>query len=1101
MSLFGNEFDICPHCGYAVGTHAEEAIHMEPETLLHNRYIIGKVLGFGGFGITYIAWDKKLEQKVAVKEFLPGEFSTRMPGQTMITVFNGDKSEQFKDGMKKFVDEAKRLARFQNETGIVKVFDSFEENSTAYIIMEYLEGETLTEFLKKKGTLSADEAVEMLMPVMNSLQTVHESGLLHRDIAPDNIFITKNNEVKLIDFGASRHATTSHSRSLTVIIKPGYSPEEQYRSRGDQGKYTDVYALAATLYKMITGKTPPDAMERRAKYENKNKDILIKPHKLCKKIPVNKEVALLNALNVRIEDRTENIEEFIKELNADPPAKRKYGKIKKIDLYLWPTWLKILIPSLLGIITVFSVLMFSGIIKFSNYSEEIVVPDNIVIVPDVEGIQSTEALRLIEKAHLLALTEGTVQSEYIEAGKIVLQDPVGGSYLETNEAVFLTVSSGKEVQSAVNGVSVVPFVIWDTKEEAFEKIEKAGLGIPEIEEANNDNVAAGRVISQSIDYGTEVKEGTVIKLVISLGPPPFELPKIEGLKLEEAKQLLTSLGLSIKIEYAKDDNVEKGIVISHNIPVGITVKRGDTITIVISSGKDTVTVPNVSGKSSEEAVSILKEQGFNVRVLENYDFDIPAGKVISQNPNADSSQLKDTEIVIIVSKGAPPVSVVYSAVPDKPAPPASNTTTKPDPDKPASSVMLSVIFYVNIDSTLKAFSDTFEYMKPYGTLPEPSSVSGYEFTGWYTAQSGGTRITSETIVENPNAHMLYAHFSKKSYTITLDYGYNSKTSTKKIYYGDSVDLPVPERTDYIFDGWYNSSGLYIPIAKKYTFDSDQTFYARWMSETYTVTYFAYDRNYSYATITYNDRYTLPSPEPVRDYYNFEGWIDENGTRITEDSYFLLRRNQTLYAQWSEKPLSEWTEEKDVPANSKIVNRKWKYFKSIRSSEWVESSRGTNIYASFPDGFDKTNILYSYYNGENYTYYEEKNRKRVVSDTVLHTYIYWHWNYVIGGSVPLNNRYVNDYYTSYYSHFSAFEDPYEYGHQDSTGAIDNSVYFCNTGNSDDVSWWWYKTPVYKQEYVNYLLEEKIDVKEMESTTLIKEGGDISNVKQYVQYIPK
>ena len=282
MELFGDEFEICPHCGYIVGTHAEEAIHMEPGTILHDRYIIGKILGYGGFGITYIGWDGKLEQKVAIKEYLPGEFSTRMPGQSQVTVFNGEKSEQFHDGLKKFIDEAKRLAKFQNEPGIVKIFDSFEENETAYIIMEYLDGETLTDYLKREKTIPEDQAVNMLMPVMNSLQTVHAEGLLHRDIAPDNIFLTKTGEVKLIDFGASRYATTSHSRSLTVIIKPGFSPEEQYRSRGDQGPYTDVYALAATLYKMITGKTPPDAMERRAKYENQNKDILEEPHKLNK---------------------------------------------------------------------------------------------------------------------------------------------------------------------------------------------------------------------------------------------------------------------------------------------------------------------------------------------------------------------------------------------------------------------------------------------------------------------------------------------------------------------------------------------------------------------------------------------------------------------------------------------------------------------------------------------------------------------------------------------------------------------------------------------------------------------------------------------------
>ena len=255
MQPFDAENKVCPHCGYAVGTPAEEAIHMTPGTVLSERYVVGRVLGYGGFGVTYIGWDERLQQRVAIKEYLPNEFSTRVPGHSQVTVFDGDRQEQFLDGLKKFVEEARHLAQFQNEPGIVRVFDSFTENDTAYIIMEYLEGQTLSAYLEEAGTIPEDQAVAMLTPLMESLQVVHEKGILHRDIAPDNIFVTNDGEVKLIDFGASRYATTSHSRSLTVIIKPGYSPEEQYRSRGDQGPHTDVYALASTMYKMITGVT------------------------------------------------------------------------------------------------------------------------------------------------------------------------------------------------------------------------------------------------------------------------------------------------------------------------------------------------------------------------------------------------------------------------------------------------------------------------------------------------------------------------------------------------------------------------------------------------------------------------------------------------------------------------------------------------------------------------------------------------------------------------------------------------------------------------------------------------------------------------------
>ena len=251
MEKYSDDFDVCPHCGYYEGETAEEAIHMDPNTILQDRYIVGRVIGYGGFGVTYIGWDGKLEKKVAIKEYFPSEFSSRIPGQTALVVFGEEKRKQFYDGLEKFVDEAKRLAKFQNEEGIVKVYDSFTENETAYIIMEYLDGENLKTYLEREKNIPEDKAIEMMMPILNSLENIHKQGIIHRDISPDNVFVTKKGDVKLIDFGASRYATTSHSRSLTVVVKQGYSPEEQYRSRGDQGPHTDVYSLAATMYKMI----------------------------------------------------------------------------------------------------------------------------------------------------------------------------------------------------------------------------------------------------------------------------------------------------------------------------------------------------------------------------------------------------------------------------------------------------------------------------------------------------------------------------------------------------------------------------------------------------------------------------------------------------------------------------------------------------------------------------------------------------------------------------------------------------------------------------------------------------------------------------------
>ena len=248
-------------------------------------------------------------------------------------------------------------------------------------------------------------------------------------MAQDNILLTKDGSVKLIDFGASRYATTSHSRSLTVIIKPGYSPEEQYRSRGDQGPYTDVYAIAATLYRMITGKTPPDAMERRAKYENQNKDILIEPHKLVKNISRNREVAILNAMNVRVEDRTPDIKTFIEELNADPPAKRRYGKIKKIDIYSWPLWLKILVPSLLTVAIAVGVLTLTGVINFKSMFNAGNI-EGFVRVPNIVGESEEKAKSEPEfRDGQLRLDFGVKKFSEENENIVIEQDHSEGEYL------------------------------------------------------------------------------------------------------------------------------------------------------------------------------------------------------------------------------------------------------------------------------------------------------------------------------------------------------------------------------------------------------------------------------------------------------------------------------------------------------------------------------------------------------------------------------------------------------------------------------------------------------------------------------------------------
>ena len=195
-------------------------------TLLHNRYVVESLLGHGGFGITYSALDKILNVKVAVKEYLPRQLATRAEGQTKVSIFTGESRKHYEYGLKKFLEEAQSVARFAHHPNVVSARDYFEANGTAYMVMEYVEGVTLKEYLAKKGgRIAFEEAKGVMMPVMDALREVHHAGMLHRDVSPDNIYITTSAQVKILDFGAARYFAGEQSKSLSVILKSGYAPE------------------------------------------------------------------------------------------------------------------------------------------------------------------------------------------------------------------------------------------------------------------------------------------------------------------------------------------------------------------------------------------------------------------------------------------------------------------------------------------------------------------------------------------------------------------------------------------------------------------------------------------------------------------------------------------------------------------------------------------------------------------------------------------------------------------------------------------------------------------------------------------------------------
>jgi serine/threonine protein kinase len=325
-------FEVCPFCGYVDGTPPEQAYYLHPGVILQGRYVVGTVIGFGGFGATYKAYDAQLGIVVAVKEFYPSGLVSRLPGETQVMIFSGEKQESFQAGLARFLEEARNTAKFRQHPNIVNILTFFEENNTAYIVMEFLDGMSLSSYLRQKEKLSPQEAVSIVTPVTEALAAIHGEGIIHRDIHPANIFITVANQVKVIDFGAAKFSKGQDAQAGDVVVTPGYASPEQYQSKSRQGPFTDIYGLGATFYKMITGETPEEAIDRQ------HRDHLKKPSALGVEIDHGLDKAIMKAMALKPDLRFRTAAEFQQALtgkkNIDFPEiefkKRRFRRIAAV---------------------------------------------------------------------------------------------------------------------------------------------------------------------------------------------------------------------------------------------------------------------------------------------------------------------------------------------------------------------------------------------------------------------------------------------------------------------------------------------------------------------------------------------------------------------------------------------------------------------------------------------------------------------------------------------------------------------------------------------------------------------------------------------------
>lgn len=420
-------YDVCPFCGHHKGQPPKELYHLFPETVLAGRYSIGQVLGFGGFGITYKAWDMKLETIVAIKEYYPSGLVNRIPGQNEVILFAGNKVKEFNYGLSRFLDEARNTAKFSGHKNIVNVFEYFEENSTAYFVMEYLDGISLSGYLKE-NTMDIESCLSTIDCVASALKELHANGVVHRDVSPDNIFLCLNGNVKLIDFGAARFSA-SEERPMTIVLKPGFAPPEQYERISAQGPWTDIYALGATLYLMLTGTKPEESTDR------KTQDTLLPPHEINPEITENISNAIMKAMALERHLRFTNVEDFEKALSGARKVttlakEKKYRKRKRLVGILLATLTVVITSGILGI-------------RFMEQKDAETLPEaNICVMYEITGENISDqakanALMAIAEEFMNSYPDVTIELTGVESSEYLSKvNGFGSNQGESTLAIF-----------------------------------------------------------------------------------------------------------------------------------------------------------------------------------------------------------------------------------------------------------------------------------------------------------------------------------------------------------------------------------------------------------------------------------------------------------------------------------------------------------------------------------------------------------------------------------------------------------------------------------------------------------------------------------------
>lgn len=593
---YGAEFEICPRCGQIEGRAQDTPRALAAGTVLQGRYLVGFVRTADAASMLYAGFDLLQEQKVLIREFFPGMYCTRSAGEDSLTCFAGEKTRRFRECREKFCAAAENLRQIPEKRNLVRILDILRhENRTSYLILEDLEGETLAACLQRTPKLPFNEARRIELAVLDALQQIHAENLLHGCVKPDKIFLTKEGEIKLLDSCAECAVMDEKQDDMSTVLSDCYMAEETYRGAEQCGPWTDVYAAAAVMYRMLTGKTPAAAAERR------RKDMLSLPGAKGR-LAVNIRNAVLSALSVDPKARTQSAAQFAQELRGEKKAvyrKTRAQKSRRIGSV--PIAVTLLTTLLLLAAAAFLVLMKLDYIPV-GFSEAggFELKENQIRVPNIINKSLEEAEVLLKERGLTLRIADSEPSETIPQDVVLSQAMRSGTLTTVGRTIEVVVSAGPEQSAPDNAESVtMPSVLHIPQERAETILAELGLKV-EIQMGQSEIESGGNVMVQEPAQNTVLQKGDTVLLTICEQQPP----QIIALRVAKAPKktsytvgaALDTTGLVMEAEY--DDGTVQ------------TITEGFTCspTRLNKSGRGLAVTVTYEGKTAQFKVNVREKK-------------------------------------------------------------------------------------------------------------------------------------------------------------------------------------------------------------------------------------------------------------------------------------------------------------------------------------------------------------------------------------------------------------------------------------------------------------------------------------------------------------